>query len=579
MRTHFPTRQTISSTGFAKDIGRRTSISVGTSNAQGPEGDQFQTRTIEVLELHEFDGPADGAGSVSTLATKLTRFVKGLDAAATSMPDDEVRALGDPFSRGVLLTAEPPKTVRQLFDAIAAMTDPVLPIRQVFLVAEGGQARLRRPDFELNARLVVTWQPSAGSGPEIMLSTVPAADDPQALMQLIAWSKADKSFHFFERERNSGAWVWAGHSFHALDPKSRGQGPFDSHINGGLVMKELKAPWTHWHSTSASIPPEAFPTDSELLTEPLFQRLKSAHILEGIVKTGVRRWTKSRLDHSTNAGRLGDVPNYLKQLLWCTSVNLVSSTRVTGQPDTEGYPLPTSFFYDFDALAFLGEELAPGKGLVPDARLSVEAGAYEAALAEIEVGIVEDEGDGTRLDGDTHFAFLVPERAFEDFVVLQELVSRGAVGARMALCLILVDFTNPVFSPSRAALLAHVPDEVELDGGSDFDTRFLDKIGNAALGSPEAEFLAFFNHPDLVPTARDLLSKFVRVLERRLRTPEGVLDLVRLADSRRQVFASRRSLAEFRSTLAMGRNPMPHLAMAADGIIYQKSSDIGEEEN
>jgi hypothetical protein len=28
---------------------------------------------------------------------------------------------------------------------------------------------------------------------------------------------------------------------------------FDSHVNGSLVMKELKAPWTHWHSSRAKI--------------------------------------------------------------------------------------------------------------------------------------------------------------------------------------------------------------------------------------------------------------------------------------------------------------------------------------
>lgn len=573
MRTKFPTRQTISTSGVA---GRDLRQYKTASDRDGQTADMLNSRTMTLPgtsdQLNEGHLAEAGGDEI------LLRFVAGIDGAARPMSVDEMNELGDMFSQSVLLAGKNPKTVRELFDALVLTKDGALQDRRLFLVAEGGQARLTRPDFEFNGRLVVTWQAAAaGSAPDIMLSTVPVADDPRALMQLIAWSTRDESFHFFERERRSGAWVWAGNSFHAIDPRSRGKGPFDSHINGSLVMKELKAPWTHWHSVSASIAPEAIPSDSELLSAPIFQRLDSAHELEPIVKAAVRRWTRSRIRRSLSGKKLHDLPDYLKQVLWCTSVNLVSSTRVIGQPENGNYPLPPSFFVDFDALAFLSEELAEAASLLPAARLEVPAALYESAIASADIGILEDGGDGTRLQGDTHFAFLVPERAFEDFIVVQQLVTSGVLGARTALCLLLIDFQNPVFSPDRAALLKHVPPDVATDGGADFDARLRASIGSPDPASPEAKLMGFLNDPDIVGTARHLLADFFANLQARLKTPEGAADLVRLAESRRRAFATRK-LAEFRSTLAMGRDPPGHLAMAADGALFVKGSKLGEGE-
>ncbi len=69
-------------------------------------------------------------------------------------------------------------------------------------------------------------------------------------------------FHFYERLH--GTFFWAGMSQHALEDATRGQGPFDSHVNGSLVMKELRSPWVHWHAPQAGINEEAFAPDDPL---------------------------------------------------------------------------------------------------------------------------------------------------------------------------------------------------------------------------------------------------------------------------------------------------------------------------
>lgn len=555
MRTYFPTRQALSRT--LED-----------------SGDPLDRRSLEA--------PAWRPGITDaneTAVPLLDRVVLGLDRLPRPMTLEEIEALGDLFSREVLLKGALPLTVRSLFEAIANIAEPRQVIRHLFLIAEGGQARLKDPQFAFNGRLVVTWQADAASKPDLLLSTVPVADDPQALMQLIAWSEKDGAYHYFERERRTSRWMWAGNSFHALAPPTRGQGPFDSHVNGSLVMKELKAPWSHWHSISGTIAPEAFPPASELVTEPLFAGIDSADKLENIVKIGVRRWTRSRVDQQVIQGTLQELPAYLRQLLWCTSVNLVSSTRMFGRPVDGAYPLPATFFYDFDAFAFLEGELGGDVSLVPPGLFAVQAGLYESAVARVGLA-TPDETDQRLIEGDSHFAFLVPERAFEDQAVLRELVAREALSPRTALCLLMVDFPNPVFSPRRGALLAHAPDEAQLgQGGADFDTRLVAAIraANPEADSPEAEFLAFFDQPDLVTHSRTRLAAYRQAVLARLADPLGVEHIVELADSRRRVFA-RRPLGEFRSTIPVGRNPQDHLAMAEDAAVFLKSSTMGEED-
>lgn len=304
-RTHFPTRQPMSE---ALTEGLLRARSFQADNDPGEGSKTFSTQG---------DGAADAADTAV-----LTRFVLGEDVMPMSMSKPDIEALGDAFTQRLLLREIVPRTVRELVDGISALpANMALPIRELFLVAEGGQIRIKEPSFELNARLVFCWRESNAVRPDILLSTAPAADNPKTLMQVIAWSNKDNAFHFFERDCQAGQWIWAGNSFHALAPASRGRGPFDSHINGGLVMKELKAPWSHWHSVSAGIAPDVLPAESELRSEPLFTPIHSAHKLEPIVQGGIRRWTRSRFQHHLTQGSLTHFPDYLRQILWCTSIN------------------------------------------------------------------------------------------------------------------------------------------------------------------------------------------------------------------------------------------------------------------
>jgi hypothetical protein len=560
MRTQFPTRQL------------KTNPPTERAVIAGNQG--FNVKLSTAL------GQFDSNGNEEFVAPTLFRFLVGKDEIPVPMTVDQVRDLGDAFTVGVLLKGASPNTLRELHAAIGAMPPTsALPLRKMFLVAEGARAIASGSDFDLNARLVFTWQRSDSRPADLLLSTVAAADDAGSLMQVIAWSDRDNAFHFFERKH--GSWIWAGNSFNALNAPTRGKGPFDSHINGSLVMKELKAPWSHWHSMSSSIGRESFPIDSEIHSDPLFSELEGAEVLENIVRAGVRRWTKSRVSSDIRDGVLHNVRTYARQLLWCTSINLVSTPVSLENPAITHIDLPSTFFFDAEALEFLASEVDPNTSIVPSSLVTIMADLYRDAVRELGLTVSDDSNPPRQVVGDTPFAFLVPERAFEDQVVVTELVARGALSARLALCLLLVDFSNPVFSPDRAALIDLFPDVMRTGAGGAAIEEFVvqaARAGNGAPTSPEARFLTFWDDASVVLRATNLLRSYHAAVSTRLQTASGVKDLVKLADSRREAVRTSRSLFEFKATMAKGLVTTEHLAMSADGSVFVKKTPFGEGE-
>lgn len=533
---------------------------------------KFDTRQVLSREMD-----AENISSTATHAESGTEggekpvlfaFILGIDERPRAMPLAEVQNLGDRFSRDILLKGGKPLTLDELITAISGFKDDAaLPMRKMFLVAEGGQHHINQSSFELNARIVFTWQKSNAHPPDILLSTVPVLHSNESLLQLISWSNTDGAFHFFERK--NGAWAWAGNSFFALDTRSRGKGPFDSHINGGLVMKELKAPWPHWHSQSSTISRLNFMAGSEFNTEPLFSILNQAEELESIVTTGVRRWTKSRVQRDKQGAAFNNLPAYLRQIVAPSSVNLTSSATEFHQAQDVVISLPSTFFFDLDGIEFALMELDPLSQAVPGGKLTVNGALYKNKALEMNMNIESEEG--TKLKGDTHFCFLVPERAFEDLQVARQLVQEGVISARLLLCILMVDFSNPVDSARRNGLLQYCPSSVSGLPGNSFDDLWVQAIRNAgaAAGSGEAEFLSYWDDTKLLQKVQEELHDFFDTIQQNLSRPGYIEQLIRLAEYRKQVFgrSSFGKLNEFRSTLSHTDNPPKRWEMDKRGNI------------
>lgn len=502
------------------------------------------------------------------------RFVLGRDEVPQPMSREEIQAtLHDPFARLALATGALPLTLKAvvaLFDRADPGADSLIEQR-AFVVADGGQIPWTAETAGLKRffRFVVTrGRPS--QLPDLFVSTSAAFGSEESFLQVVGWDPTSGAHQFYDRR--DGAWVWAGSSWDALAPATRGKGPFDSHVNGALNMKELKSPWIHWHSMASRIPDDSLAPGDPLRQEAIWLERQPAQRLEAeIIRPGIERWNEARFGTCQAEGRLHRLPEFFRQVLGTSTVNLVSSphesrTLTPGKPMT----LPLTFFVNSDALV---DELGldPGIASVP----TIDAGIYLECLRRYEVAIT----DGTyRFAGDTHFAFVVPEPAFEDLLVLRKLRALGLLPDKLAASLLMVDFWNPVFSARRAALLAHVPDSATVGGASDFPGTFVERITRMETTlppeSPEHEFLGLWRLPEDAwrPALEARLSAFFAATTARLQSLAGFAPLFELAESRRREFRRRPLGSEFRLTTSITNisDDAPFLELTPDAAVRPK---------
>ncbi|MFC5664928.1 hypothetical protein ACFP3U_18300 [Kitasatospora misakiensis] len=509
------------------------------------------------------DVPGDGcgAGPTSLAAGRLHRRVSGVDHQAVPVTDGELAALGDPmavlfFRRGVF-----PMTVQ---DLLAGLPQPPggLP-NAVYLIGEAGQIpwNASPPPFR-DFRFAITRTALQSKDVDLLISTGAGDDPATTFLQVAAWDPDAGVFNYYSRI--SPSWVWSGDSWAALAEGSRGRGCFDSHINGSVVMKELAQPWSNWQSQVATID---LPADSPVRTDPLFAQVVGAEILELTVRALVARWTTARLAAVTRTGTVDRPDHLLRQLFTTTSVNLsssaVQSTAVTAA--SQDFPLPVGFWLNGDAL--INDLALPVTASVPLA----PAAAYVAALTRFGFRL-QEEASGFRRPGDTFFAFVVPEAAFEDNDVVRQMVGSGLLPAKFAACALMVDFTNPVFSADRARLMAYVPTVPTPAAGlaEQIAQAITKAAGTLPSTSPEARFAADWALPDADwPQAfADRIDTYLGRVSARIGTPAGFEEYVRLAESRRRDFKAMR-LNEFELTLPATDIPAdaPRLEMLANATV------------
>ena len=278
-----------------------------------------------------------------------------------------------------------PLSLRTLLAHLDSLDRNPLPVQRSFVVADGGQIpwTSETDDLQRNFRLVVTRHPAAGQHPDVMVSASTNLDSASAFLQVVSWDDELGAFQFYDRRDDS--WIWAGSSWDALAPDSRGKGPFDSHVNGALNMKELKRPWVHWHSPAARILDSALAPDDPLAAEPLWVNRGQADEFErAIARPGIQRWTAARIERRTRDGRLTSLPEFMRQVLDTSTINLAASPL--SQPALAGattVPLPLTFFVNSDALIDV-LDLDPALDIP-----RVSAAVYRDILRRYQVGITD----------------------------------------------------------------------------------------------------------------------------------------------------------------------------------------------
>jgi hypothetical protein len=379
-------------------------------------------------------------------------------------------------------------------------------------------------------------------------------------------------FHYYERGEGGATWFWEGDSWHALSAPTRGQGPFDSHVNGAPVMKELKEPWLHWNSVTQEIPRENFPAQHPISLPSetaFFERRESAHILQKqIVEPSVRKWTDARFSRVlAPASGIVDPVALMRQVVTATSVN-IASARQRSRSSESVIRVPSTMFADTDTLV---DVLLPDIDTPP---VAIDRPLYEQAIATMQVSL-RDTRQGFTRAGDAFFAWPVPERAFEDIVVVEALLRNNILSAQFVTALLMIDFSNPIDSARRAALLRHVPaGPVPPRGPAGLQHGMLQSIAATAANggaSDEADIMRFMQLADGAwqADAGRRISALFDAVRRRAATPSGVADYLRLADWRRRSFRRKRRLAEFDLTLPFSSiaDDAAPVALAPDGRV------------
>jgi hypothetical protein len=518
--------------------------------------------------------PHDSCAAFNELDTPLGdgihRFVVGADARPRVLTRDEAAAeLGDRFAVLLLLEGVFPKNAGEVLEALDRAVPAGDPLRhtQFFVVGDGSQIPVTPETAGLNRSLrFLASRGTGGEGPDIMLS---AFHPDETDVEVMAWDHAHTGFNYYRTVGESRAWVYAGNSRHALVDPTQGKGPFESHLSGAFLMKELRAPWINWHSPDANIQPSAFAEDDPLADHQWFRQKEplGAFICEtAVARPSITRWATARFDALAAAGMVADPERVLRQVLTSPAVNLVTShTESANATNVDSIDLPQTFFVDSEALVEL-------LGLPAPPPLAVAADVYLRALGTFEV--VLSDGRGFIRPGDTHFAFCVPERAFEDHETMREAIRIGLLTERLAATLLMTDFPNPVFSPRREALLAHVPESAVLtDGSSEFPEQFVAAIvaaaENSGQGSPEREFAELWAAgANWKQQFGELLSAYYDAVVSRLLTDDGFEPYMRLAESRRER-VRRMPIAESPLLFASTTITSAERAMRADGTVQE----------
>lgn len=460
-------------------------------------------------------------------------FVHGLDAEPRQLTASEASdLLNDPFAVLVLQAGMFPRTAGEVLVALSNLASGnSLGVHRFFLVGEGSQI----PHDELvpvarNLRFLVTCG-RGPMGPDIMMSSF---DPDHGVVELMAWDERTGGFNFYRTMPNTSAWVFAGNSRHALSAPTRDSGPFESHRNGHILMKELRVPWVHWHSPFATVSPSVL-TAQGLDQHPWVQRLEpgGAYTLEDdAVKPAIERWTAKRVELMLAREAVETPRRMLEQLLSTLTVNLMTShvsSAAAKSGSVDSIDLPDTFFVDSASLAAIG-----GLDLPPV--MQVSSTIYASALATFEFRL--EDRQGFRRAGDTHFAFLIPERAHEDVVTVRQAREAGIVSRRLLACLVMVDFPNPVFSTIRPALLKYIPDS-PFDGDGE---AFSNGIAAAILAAPESSnpqtpegrfAECWATGEQFEPPFNERLNAYYTAIAQQLTTQTGFDAYVRLAESRR----------------------------------------------
>jgi hypothetical protein len=394
----------------------------------------------------------------------------------------ELAALNDPVANGILRGDNCPLTFTDI-QAKLAKTDPCGPKEDGIstrFVTDRAQL-LEKPD---SYRAVVKRECNGRTTDhELFMSVfgistqsdatgkVTASRVPQTTLELIGEQRVTGDggrtvsgvFNFYAREDNQWKFFGSSKDFlsQSYDCNSDGacipraataQRCASCHVGGGLVMKELESPWVNWEGDRQT------PGTKDLIAAnpQLFGKLGNGVDLESSVEDANQNdWVPTRVQFLKTLG----LKEVLRPVFCSTDMNLKSDRQA---PSVD---LMTDRIFNGASLG------------------NIKSADYVSAITLAGQRIV-DGRTGKQLIGgkdnkpvaDTAFGFTFPMRSRQDSDYATELQNQQIADIDLLKDILIIDFTRPLYSPTRCGLLDRVPDLAPED-------MHFDKVKKALAGA------------------------------------------------------------------------------------------------
>ncbi|KAK6515999.1 hypothetical protein TWF281_004589 [Arthrobotrys megalospora] len=415
--------------------------------------------------------------------------------------------------------------------------------------------------------------------------------DPSGFLQCASWDPNVNEFRFYEKvydtKTKSGYWSYNGKSSDAFNKDTEYLGPFNGHVNGATIMKELEKPWIHWESTDGSVrtclSPDTvnsylkYPFLSDETTSYPLSKLGNANDLEQIIKTGVDNWFQQRkLNDFKDGGKYREEPLNVKRwaahAIMTTTINIINAVE-----DPAGGRMlpPLSMFINQNAM---NEVKIWPSSLLPT--VSYTEDVYNKALEGLKIVLMQELvgdkyppypegsiqlkepgtlGGGRQTDSLDILNFMVAKQgegkdftvivpSYEDLEGINELYGQTVKPNTPALftpvglrALVSFDFPNPVYSWRRSVLIDYAPETTKLVGGNsyDFETQFIANIRASHYasqpGSPEAEFLELYQTFETT-TMGNRIKAYLNILSRNFKSDVFINKYLQLAETKRRIY-------------------------------------------
>jgi hypothetical protein len=350
----------------------------------------------------------------------------------------------------------------------------------------------------------------------------PLPDD----LELMAQRSDGAGWNFYALEQ--GAWKFFGSSVDMLEGRGAGEVRKCAacHPAGTLVMKELKDPWVNWN--------------------PGF---RAAEAFEFGVRGDHADLVGARLERALR----GTVADLVRPALCTDDFNLTTTMPFGGSLDTMVAPAILS--PAAADVARLSSVTLPGTEINDGYVAAIERANQRL---EIRPDVPLRHAETGAVIRDTAFSFIVPEVAGADEVYLSTLAQMLAVNShggpldKLLRAASMADFTRPVFSDPRCALLDHAPTAPAADATAEsivagFVQSLEAKRSGVGLDAIETQFLTDLTDPGAFEAQAGRVSAFAAACKA-LSTDDFLDQLLRAASSLR-LAARDHPLIEFREQL------------------------------